>query len=390
MSIRINTGCLRAACGLAGLAVCIQGLADGTATATTEEPQWSHKKSRYIEFVAKKGGTTAGLGTFPLANNAEGAVVGYYIDPDSVLYGFLRTPDGTITTLKAPGSGTTKGSFQGTDANAINDAGVITGNVEDDSNLYHGFVRWPDGHYDVFEVPGSGTQANQGTVPESINLEGTTLGYYVDSSNTLHGFVRQPDATVATFDPPGSVYTYPCQETCLNIEGEATGVFIDAGNVLHGFLRKRDGKITVFDGPGAGTGAGTGTFPASITPEGEITGYVIDSSGSAHGFVRYRDGSSTEFDVPVDIAGKDAQTIPFCINVFGDTTGEFIDSSGVMHGFIRSKHGYHVRALDAPGAGTKSGQGTRPSTNNWAGEVTGWYVDSIGAGHGFIWIPADE
>jgi hypothetical protein len=67
-------------------------------------------------------------------------------------------------------------------------------------------------------------------------------------------------------------------------------------------------------------------------------------------------------------------------------TGEFVDASGLMHGFSRSPLGA-ICALNAPGAGTAAGQGTRPSTNNWAGEVTGWYVDGGGLGHGFVWQP---
>jgi hypothetical protein len=187
----------------------------------------------------------------------------YYIDANSVFYGFLRTPDGKLTTLKAPSSGTTVGSFQGTDANAINDFGEITGNVEDDNDLYHGFLYRPDGHYQVFDVAGAGTMANQGTVPTSINLEGAISGYYVDSTYTLHGFLRHADGTLKTFDPVGSVYTYPCQETCINIDGQITGFFADAAGVVHGFLRDPDGKMTTIDGPEAGTAPNTGTFAAS-------------------------------------------------------------------------------------------------------------------------------
>src|SRR5580704_14923315 len=103
--------------------------------------------SPFTEFDAPLAGTAAGLGTYPLANNDEGSVVGYYIDANSVFYVFLRQPDGKLITLDAPGAGHTLGSFQGTDPNAINDVGAITGNVEDSTGLYHGFIRRPDGAY---------------------------------------------------------------------------------------------------------------------------------------------------------------------------------------------------------------------------------------------------
>src|SRR5271156_273378 len=71
--------------------------------------------SPFTEFDAPLAGTAAGLGTYPLANNSEGSVVGYYIDANSVFYGFLRQPDGKLITFDAPGAGHTPGTFEGTD-----------------------------------------------------------------------------------------------------------------------------------------------------------------------------------------------------------------------------------------------------------------------------------
>jgi hypothetical protein len=46
-----------------------------------------------------------------------------------------------IITFDAPNSGT--GAFQGTEASGINLQGTITGNVTDNGNGTHGFVRTP-------------------------------------------------------------------------------------------------------------------------------------------------------------------------------------------------------------------------------------------------------
>ena len=45
----------------------------------------------------------------------------------------------------------------------------------------------------TFDAPGAGTSAGQGTFAFSINQPGTIAGYYLDKSNVYHGFVRAPD-----------------------------------------------------------------------------------------------------------------------------------------------------------------------------------------------------
>jgi hypothetical protein len=83
------------------------------------------------------------------------------------------------------GAGT--GSGQGTFADNINDHGAITGNYVDVGNLSHGFVRAPNGTITTFDVPG----AAQGTYPYVNNFWGTIAGWYVDTNGVNHGFLRQ-------------------------------------------------------------------------------------------------------------------------------------------------------------------------------------------------------
>jgi hypothetical protein len=66
----------------------------------------------------------AGCGTVALANNSLGVVVGFYTDANVVSHGFLRTPNGHITTFEAPGAGMTANLDQGTTAYGINDLGA--------------------------------------------------------------------------------------------------------------------------------------------------------------------------------------------------------------------------------------------------------------------------
>src|SRR5271166_5270133 len=339
-----------------------------------------------IEFDAPGAGTVSlpscapACGTLAYANNDLGVIVGFYTDKYIVPHGFLRTPDGNVISFDAPGAGLGHGLDEGTVAFSINDLGVIAGQYEDSSYVYHGFVRYPGGSFATFDAPGAGTGANQGTLAFNVNLEGATAGIYIDGSNVYHGFVRSPQGKITSFDPPGSTYTYVCEETCLNLEGAITGFYSDASGVTHGFVRAPNGNITVIDAPGSPAE----TVAASINLEGTITGYFVDSCGCLiHGFVRTPSGEFTPFDVP---GASGLGTAAFSINLFGAATGEYFDSNNVMHGFSRSAWGTFA-TFSAKDGGTGAFQGTRPSTNNAEGAVTGWYVDANNLNHGFLWRP---
>jgi len=88
--------------------------------------------------------------------NQAGAIAGYALDASGVYHGYLRAPDGTITTFDVPGAGT-GGYPQGTTSSNINPAGAIAGLVVDASTVNHGFVRAPDGTVTTFDAPGAGT-----------------------------------------------------------------------------------------------------------------------------------------------------------------------------------------------------------------------------------------
>jgi hypothetical protein len=130
-------------------------------------------------------------GTGGLGINQKGAIVGGYTDANYMNHGFLRAPDGSFTTFDVPGAGT--GSTQGTLYSGfagINAEGEITGAYVDAKNVSHGFVRAPDGAITTFDAPGAGTGVNQGTSPLGINSKGAITGYYIDANNVGHGFLR--------------------------------------------------------------------------------------------------------------------------------------------------------------------------------------------------------
>jgi hypothetical protein len=97
----------------------------------------------------------------------------------------------TIITFDAPGAGSTAAG-QGTYSYGINTPGAVTGWYIDGGWVWHGFLRAPDGSITTFDAPGAGTSAYLGTVPYSINTEGAITGFYIDSGIAVHGFLRKP------------------------------------------------------------------------------------------------------------------------------------------------------------------------------------------------------
>jgi hypothetical protein len=353
--------------------------------ANTSSHDERRNEPEIIEFDAPGSGAVSSpvcapsCGTQPYAVSDRGVIVGFYTDTNIVPHGFLRAPDGHFTSFDAPGAGLGYGLNQGTAAYSINERGVIAGQFEDSSYVFHGFVRYPDGSFATFDAPGAGTGAGQGTLGEGINPAGEISGFYIDANNVAHGFLRTPDGTITSFDAPGAG-TGANQgtvtgEKSINPKGEIDGWYIDQNNATHGFLRTRDGSITTIDAPDAYQF----TILGGINPAGAITGYYIDVSNVGHGFLRARDGTFTTFEAP----GAVVATAPFSLNAKQAVTGLYLDGSDVLHGFLRYPQGSFA-TFDAPGAGNLFGQGTRPEFVNAACQITGFYIDQGGVSDGFL------
>ena len=149
-------------------------------------------KHKVTKFNVPGAGTSAGQGTGGTSINTEGAVTGGYITADNVNHGFVRAPDGQISTFDVPRAGTDGSQGQGTYAEAINDAGAVTGEYIDSNDVQHGFVCAPDGRISEFDAPGAGSVAGnyEGTVPLGINAAGEITGAYFDNNYVLHAFLR--------------------------------------------------------------------------------------------------------------------------------------------------------------------------------------------------------
>src|SRR5215472_7760285 len=89
------------------------------------------------------------------------------------------------------------------------------------------------------------------------------------SSTALFG---RGSGAIASFDPPDSVFTWPCEETCISVDGTITGFYLDANSTYHGFVRYPDGSFITIDDPAASTALLDGIAAFSINWFGAVTG----------------------------------------------------------------------------------------------------------------------
>jgi len=278
-------------------------------------------------------------GTCPSAINDLGVVAGSDGDANGVFHGFLRLPGGSITTFDVPSAGTAPGQGQGTYPQSINVFGAVTGYYLDSNNVYHGFLRSPDGGITTFDDPAAGATAYLGTFPESINDLGMIAGAISDANSFGRGFVRSPDGQIVSFDPPGAAGgEYGLDNAFINDAGVVAGNYLQAtGNVSYGFQGPADGKLTAFQVPGAGSAAFDGTYLSAVNVEGTTTGYVTDANVENHSFVRDAGGKVTVFDVPGQLLlpGSDFGSAGEAINAGGVVAGRWHDANLVLHAFVR-------------------------------------------------------
>jgi len=312
----------------------------------------------------------------PAGIDAAGTVVGSYRDADNgALYGYYRLADGTLhrfhpdpmirkddvgavpTGIAA--DGTIIGSFSDTGSyvgnhigfiraqtgytefnpfdsidtlpQAINSAGVVTGEYEDASGNYHGFVRDAEGNFTSFDAPVSGTVLE--IMPTSINSSGSIVGF-VSTPTSFGGFLRDSNGMITLIDIPQSYGFVP---VAISDSGLVVG-WLNTGDTYAptvGFILDSQGNYTTFSPPGA-----VETFPTAIDPQGSIVGYYADQFDNLRGFYRLRDGTFGIFSVPASTKTLPATwTLPTAISPKGDITGFFFyleeDGGGYEHNFIR-------------------------------------------------------
>lgn len=190
--------------------------------------------------------TTGCFGTAAFGINVFGTVAGAYMDASGnfVSHGLLRSPQGKFTPFNVPAAGT--GSYQGTGcpgcSEPINAFGAVAGYYVDANDVVHGFLRSPWGTFQTFEPPGVGPNGINCYSDCSVGLNawGAITGFYLDANNVYHGFLRSPEGKAISFDAPGADLTpgdyngtFPVS---INDWGAITGYYIDPMGIFHGFL----------------------------------------------------------------------------------------------------------------------------------------------------------
>ena len=301
----------------------------------------ANAKATYKKFDVQGSAGMGGVGI-----NTTASIAGVWSDQNGSPHGFLRTPDGTITTFDGPNAKYTTPA-------AINDGGVIAGYFTDQSAV-HGFLRAADGTISVYDAPNSGGD----TSIYAINNKGAFAGYYEDADQlTTHAFVVSSTGKFRSFDPNGSQGT---EATCINASGTVAGQFSDSKG-SHGFIRTSDGTITTFDATPAGTGDSTSVN--AIDGSGDVTGWFVDSKGVENAFLRTSDGTITSFQ---GVAGDN--TIAYGIDKKGEIVGTYFDA-GMPHGFYRTAAGA-IKTITI-----RNTTGTGALAINDGGQITG-YLDT--------------
>jgi hypothetical protein len=275
------------------------------------------------------------LDTLPTAINPTGQIVGYYHTLGLTTHSFLRQPDGTITLFSVRPTQATSEAINpapliafggdGDAASGINQRGQIIG--VSGNGLYFGFLRQRDGTATTFNLTPETRIPN--TQPQAINGAGQITGWYSDGSGYSAAFLRQPGGSIVTFKVPGSTST---QAQAINSSGQITGSYFGVDNADHGFLRQPGGSMTTFDPPGS-----VNTQAAAINGTGQITGYYLDADGTYHGFVRQPNGTITTFDASGAGSGNYRGTFAMAINASGQIAGYYIGPDNIYHGFVRGQ-----------------------------------------------------
>jgi uncharacterized membrane protein len=301
--------------------LCAAALSFGTATRA--------RAQNFISFDVP--GATS---TNPMGINADGAIVGNFVDSAGANHGFLLS-GGTFTTLDYPGAVATA-------AKGINSQGDIVGTHTDNTSgspsAIHGFL-WQQGSFTALDYPGK-----LGLIAQRINDAGQVVGCNHDNDlgPSMHGFLYS-DGQWSESSMAMAMHNGLTPDGSLIV-----GLFTDpATNTGRAYLSSGD-NIAGFDFPFA-----SATWGWDINPAGEVVGQYTDAAKATHGFLLILPESNLTFGItPVASAGTSYRlisidypgaqtTYAYGINASGHIVGAYIDSSGKRHGFLLVRERQH-------------------------------------------------
>lgn len=241
--------------------------------------------------------------------NANGVIVGFYVDSVGQDHGFFRA-GGALHSVDVPGSIETL--LYGVNLNHA------VGWYTDSSGITHGFVIDTKKKVTTIDPPGS-----TATNAWSINRSGQIAGAYTDSSGVFHGFILT-NGKYTSYDAPSSILT---EILGINDRGDIVGIFDDsATGQEHGFAVPKGGKFVQIDYPQSGVMV---TATDRVNNLGEIVGlWGTSTSGPFSGYHATKAGGFKD----VTFSGA-TETRVRGLNDKGVITGRYTDTNGVVHGF---------------------------------------------------------
>lgn len=257
--------------------------------------------------------------------NADGAVVGGYVDSAGKQHGFLLA-GGSFTTIDYPGA-------VGTAALGINSQGDIVGqytaDASGDAAAIHGFLL-QQGTFTALTYPG-----RLGMIAQRINDAGQITGcnHDHDMADSMHGFLYK-DGNWSELDMGMTMGTGLLPDASLGVG------FYTSTSSGHAYVTG-GGNTTFFDFPFAG-----GSFAWDISPSGEMVGQYADAAKVTHGFLVIPSAFDPTFGfTPVASAAPSFQFITIDypgatytqavgINASGHIVGSYRDSAGTQHAFL--------------------------------------------------------
>lgn len=257
--------------------------------------------------------------------NNSGVIDGFYGtgNPGDPNKGYLVSTSGVFTPIDFPGSAQTQ-------ANGINDHGVITGyfyptNNGITSDNQFGFYE-KDGVYHAVNDPNTPTNPDPGVLIENqllgVNNRDIAVGFYNDAAGNSHGYTYdiKTNTYSADINVPGAIST---ATVAINDHNQLAGFYTDA-NGTHGFLDV-NGKFTTIDAPGASQTEILGLNNNGIAVGEDVVGTVT------HGLIyNIKTGVFTQVDAP----NADGFTLFNGVNDKGDIVGFYTDAAGNTNGLL--------------------------------------------------------
>lgn len=285
--------------------------------------------------------------------NANGQILGVYIDAGGAEHGFLQV-GAMFTPIDYPGATITS-------AWGINSAGQIVGNHFGSDGISHGYLAVANKKgkdFVSFDFPLAGVTDTEAT---AITPSGTIVGRYFTPDGRGHGF-QLTDGQFHSIDIPGA--TFSTDVTWINARGDIVGSY-DSGGKTHAYVLGR-GQLTTIDYPGAQLTLGFG-----ISNAGEVVGTEFtDNFFTAHGYL-FRNGAFILIDVP------NAQATWPTMLESRRIVGTYFGPDSLFHGFLL--RGGQFTTIDFPNSTFTWITGINPQ-----GDIVGFYNDGAGQQHGFV------